>query len=649
VECELLIAITLTLFFVVVIMDSKSSYQTPDYSKVREIWVTPYEKQLLSGQPQKNGDNADPLPSSGCVPQSLPDDWVYENIKDAIYHCRRIFYIYLGILCYTLLTISTSPQLDFFMGQEIIMPVMDARIPLSHYLGLAPLLLIGFFVYKQLYLYKTNKLINYAIEECKALNEDNGTICRDKAKKCTLNSMCNRHLSRLYPWIIIYCRFLDKGPVIDTRKDRLGVSVGKAQQLFVSFSLWWLLPITLMMLSGFVIKKHSVFLSAYMMGVTCFGIAVVAFFWHLQQNLMNRTGTLLSSIRAISIFATTVILVMLLAGLNIVAFRGKLPWEHYYLRSEPQKKVPLQDIWGDLKELPLKVLVTRHFVFADLNNETIAKKSENEPGYWIDLENRHFAGANLSRAKLKRANIKYSFLNNASLEEAFLEEANLDDTRANGANFSGAILTKATLSNSKLVKADFSNAKLQKAILAGAVLDEADFTFADLSGANLSNSQVKDASFLNANLQSAWLVGVRGMRPDQITRASNYQLAYYTIDWLKKLDLPLDNNFRVETKRFAEYQFEDAILNDADLNRADLTGARFRNANLRRANLQGAKLHEAELLNADFQEANLKGVSISDIEQFSTVKSLYKAVLDPGLKDKLKKHYPHLFVNPYLE
>jgi hypothetical protein len=24
-------------------------------------------------------------------------------------------------------------------------------------------------------------------------------------------------------------------------------------------------------------------------------------------------------------------------------------------------------------------------------------------------------------------------------------------------------------------------------------------------------------------------------------------------------------------------------------------------------------------------------------------------VLDPGLKDKLKKHYPHLFVNPYLE
>lgn len=630
------------------IIISKSNYQTSDFAKGREIWVTPYEKQLLSGQPQKNGDNADLSPSERSMPQNLPDDWVYDNIKDAIYHCRRIFYIYLGILCYTLLTISTSPTLDFFMEQKIIMPIMDARISLNHYLGLAPLLLVGFFVYKQLYLYKTNKLIKYAIEECKALNKDTCSVCSADAKKCTLSSMCNRHLSRLYPWIIIYCRFLDNGQEIDARKDRLGITVGKAQQLFVSFSLWWLLPIILMMLSGFVIKKHSLILSTYMLGITYFGIAVVAFFWYLQQNLMSRTRTLLSSIRAISIFAATAILVMLLIGLNIIAFNGKLPWQYYYIRSE-QKKIPLEDIWSEQKEVPLKVLAVRHFVFADLNHQTIAKKPENELAYWIDLEKRHFAGANLSRAKLKKANMKHSCLNNASLEQTFLEAADLGRTHANGASFSGAILTKATLAFSSLVDADFQNANLKEAILTGAILDKADFRSADLSGANLSSSRVKNADFANANLQNAWLVGVREMRADQIKSGSNYQLAYYTTDWLKKLELPNDNNSRVDRKRFSKYWFENAILNDADFSDADLTGARFRNANLRSANLQGAKLHDAVLFNADFQEANLKGVAFTDFEQFSAVKSLYKAQLDPGLKAELEKRFPHLFLNPSLK
>ncbi len=637
----MLTAITCNTVFMVVIMQAgdiivgKSVPRTSEITGDREIWVTPYEKRLLTGKPQTDGDNANPSPSDRSMPLNLPDDWVYDNIKDAIYHCRRIFYIYLGILCYTLLTISTSPALDFFKEQKIIMPFMDARMSLNYYLGLAPLLLVGFFVYKQLYLYKTNKLIKYAIDECKDLNKDNCSACNDKAKKCTLNSMCDRHLSRLYPWIIIYCRFLENGTGVEAGKDRLGATVGKAQKLFVSFSLWWLLPIILLLLSGFVIKKHSIVLTTYMLCVTCLGISVVAFFWYLQQSLMNRTGTRLSSICALSIFSATAIFVMLLIRLNMIAFIGKMPWQ--------------DSIWSEEKKTPLKVLAVRHFVFADLNHQAISKKPENELAYWIDLEKRHFEGANLSRAKLNKANLKFSRLNNASFEQAYLEEADLREAKANGADFSGAILTKATLASSELEKADFSNANLQEAIFTGATLDKADFRFADLSGANLSSSQIKHADFSNANIQNALLFGVLEMQADQIKRANNYQLAFYTQDWLEKLKLPHDNNARVERKRFSDYRFEDAILADADLYRADLTGARLRNANLRRANLQDATLHDALLFNADFQEANLKGVAFTNIEQFSVVKSLYKAKLDPSLKAELEKRYPHLFVNPFLK
>lgn len=613
------------------ITGSNSKYRPSEISGGREIWVTPYEKRLLSGRPQRNGNDADPSPSLSSMPQNLPDDWVYDNIKDAIYHCRRIFYIYLGILCYTLLTISTSPTLHFFKEQKILMPFMNAPMPLNYYLGLAPLLLIGFFIYKQLYLYKTNKLIKYAIDECKALNKYNCFVYRDKADKCTLSSMCDRHLSRFYPWIIIYCHFLENGP----RKDRLGAMVGKAQQVFVSFSLWWLLPIILLLLSGFVIKKHSVVLSTYMLGVTCLGIAVVAFFWHLHQSLQNRTETLFPSIRAISIFTATAIFVMLLIGLNIIAVNGKLPWR--------------DDAWLEETRTPLDVLAVRHFLFADLNHQAIAKKPENDLTYWIDLEKRHFEGANLSGAKLKKANLKFSRLNNASLAQTYLEEADLYGTQANGANFSGAILTKATLASSRLVEADFSNANLQKVILTGATLDKADFTFADLSGANLSSSRVKNAVFLDANLQNALLYGVREMQAGNIKKAKNYQLAYYAPEWLARLGLPIDNNEKVELKRFSQYSFEDAVLIDADLHHADLTGAQLHNANLRCANLQGAKLHDAVLFNADFQEADLRGVTFTDVNQFSAVKSLYKAQLDPGLKAELEKRYPRLFVKPSIK
>ena len=45
---------------------------------------------------------------------------------------------------------------------------------------------------------------------------------------------------------------------------------------------------------------------------------------------------------------------------------------------------------------------------------------------------------------------------------------------------------------------------------------------------------------------------------------------------------------------------------------------------------------------AYLQGANLEGVYNLNIEQFSGVKTLYKAKLDPELKKQVKEKYPHL-------
>lgn len=630
-------------------ISKKREYKQPTIARDLNIRVTPHEIRLLSARSERlNGKSEE---ATSLKAQHLPEDWVYDNIKDAIYHCRRIYYIYLGILCYTLLTILTTPTLGFFREQIIKMPFMSAEMPLNYYLVLAPLLLIGFFIYKQLYLYKTNKLIKYAVDECKSLNKDNSEDCQGMADRCTLNCMCKRHLSRLYPWIIIYCRQVENRPGEDVNGDHLSSLVARFQQTFVSFSLWWLLPVILFMLSVFIIRKHSGFLSVYMLLVTVFGGSAVAFFWYQQQKFLGLTKPFFSLIRVKVIVAVSICILSILIGLNMVAFNGKLaasiiPWTE--------------------SEVPLLPMALRNLVFADLSQQAIATKQTSDKPFWIDLKERHFEGANLSEAFLKKADLEGSCLHNAIFEGANLDNAKLDNAVANGADFRRAILSGVSLNNAEFIKADFSDANMTKANIIGANLVGADFNSTNLIGANFSSSSVKEADFSladlsharlfltdvqharfrGANFQYAELFAIQHMEVEQIKQASNYLLAYYDNAWLQKLGLGEDHNDRVEAKRFSHYNFERAKLNYADLRGADLINARLNQADMSRANLQGANLNGAELYRTNLKMANLEGISYTDYDQFVLVKTLYKARMDPELRRKLEQHYPNLFKKP---
>ncbi len=154
---------------------------------------------------------------------------------------------------------------------------------------------------------------------------------------------------------------------------------------------------------------------------------------------------------------------------------------------------------------------------------------------WVESEGKEGERANLSGAKLREAN----------LSGAKLREANLSGAKLREANLSGANLFRAYLP-----RADLSRADLSRADLTGAHLPRADLPRANLQGANLQG-----ANLGLANLQWANLSGAEGLTASQVRAAYNWELAFYSDDFLKELGLLPDHNERVK-KKLAEMEKE---------------------------------------------------------------------------------------------
>jgi len=129
-----------------------------------------------------------------------------------------------------------------------------------------------------------------------------------------------------------------------------------------------------------------------------------------------------------------------------------------------------------------------------------------------------------------------------------------------GANLSGAYLFRANLQGADLHGANLQwaplrEANLQGAELWGANLQEANLVTANLQGADLSGADLQGAFLRRANLQEASLVEARGLTESQVKAALNWELAFYSDEFLKKLGLPPDHNERV-IKKLAELEKE---------------------------------------------------------------------------------------------
>jgi len=168
---------------------------------------------------------------------------------------------------------------------------------------------------------------------------------------------------------------------------------------------------------------------------------------------------------------------------------------------------------------------------------------------WLQSDGKEGQRAHLIGANLQQAN-----LDDANLQEAFLWGANLQ-----GAKLFLANLQKADLSEANLQKAGLRKANLQWAFLRKANLQQANLDDANLQEAFLGEANLQGADLRVANLQGADLREAKGLTASQIKEADNWQLAFYSDDFLKELGLPADHNETVKQK-LAEMEDEKAKI-----------------------------------------------------------------------------------------
>jgi hypothetical protein len=371
-------------------------------------------------------------------PKPAAPGWLLENITEASKNARKIYLLYLGVLAYIALTVVSTTDRQIVLNEPAILPIIKVPVSLIGFFILAPWLAIMVFIYFQLYLNRLKKLSD-------RLHKEHPREDRQK----------------IYPWIINFAGEQESG------------FVGFIQRFMVTFSLWWSLPLVLMLLSAWYIKKHDP-LWSYIIGVLpVIGTFFVIKFWsHYRSEKF--------SLKRISTYAKF-ILASFVIIFEIVLFRFIIP----------------QAFEGE------RFLFFKHYPCVDLSYQKLINEENEayETLYWANLQGAHLKGANLEGAILKKADLRHANLGGANLLGTNLRKARLDSAHLEGANIRYANLEDAVLEFAHLEGAD----------LMWVNLDGTDLWGADLRGAiNLTLLQFQETRTLyNAQLDSALLNSLR--------------------------------------------------------------------------------------------------------------------------------------------
>ena len=199
-------------------------------------------------------------------------------------------------------------------------------------------------------------------------------------------------------------------------------------------------------------------------------------------------------------------------------------------------------------ESPPPAKVTKEKLAEILEGHNLWVQSGENEGERANLSDHDLIVADLCCAILSGANLKRAILSGANLFEANLQKANLSEANLQKANLSEANLQGADLSEANLQGADLCWANLQEADLFNANLQEADLFNANLLEADLFNANLQGADLFNANLQEATLSDNRvffvktRLTAPQVKKAKNWDMAFYSNDFLRKLGLPPTHN-----------------------------------------------------------------------------------------------------------
>jgi len=385
-------------------------------------------------------------------------------IDSASQHARKVYYLYLGFIAYCAVTVfSTTDRQLALKGDTAKLPILDISVPLEVFFVGAPILVIIFYIYFMLYL---NRL-NSRIEELMLL-------------------VPNFNKKKLYPWMINIIKEPEQGFISFLEKGLVGLT------------LWFTLPVTMVIFAWKLLKKHDEFLSYAIVSLVFASILIVTYFWNRFNssfwNQFNSSKTF-RELREV-LYCTLISLVIIFGWYELMLVvpqinQGYLKWANLDLRNEILVKVPDEGnnfdgvYWGDFEGV--------NWNGADLTGAV--------------LQRANLRNSNLKRANLLRVNLYESDLSGATLDYSVLKDADLRFSQLGPRNEDLFNTIKpASLSNCTISGTKFQNSNLRDTDFKDTIIDDVNFQGADLNSTKLDNALLIDVNLqASKNLKKAQL------------------------------------------------------------------------------------------------------------------------------------------------
>lgn len=420
--------------------------------------------------------------SGARMPGALSFQGRLDYIAQTSQNARPAFLSILLSCVFIILTVFSTPDAALLSNASLaVLPDLATNIPAASFFWVAPILLVGLYVYLHLQM----SGIGETLAELPAIFPD-GTPLEKRA----------------YPWV-----------ATNLLRMRAGWRGLRFEEVVAIFLLWGTVPLTLIAIWLRYLPLRDWWVSGLHVAliVSCAWGATRLF----EQTASKCSGGAVGlSHLAGAIVVLAVILVAATLGVGLVPILAD---------ANPRKStavvLDLRD--GDLSGTMLRRKDLRHAAAgkaklpgADLRDADLRR---------ADFQRSTFTGADLEGANLQRTDLDAAGFRDACLRKVTLQDADLED-----ADFTGAYLGLADLRTPLLTRANFAQANLNGADLRGAGLTGADF-----SGASLRcfSRQRKDprADVTCANLEGAVLDGARfegadlryalGLRQEQLDAA----------------------------------------------------------------------------------------------------------------------------------
>jgi uncharacterized protein YjbI with pentapeptide repeats len=396
------------------------------------------------------------------LPETLSFQGRLDYIAETSQNARPAFLSIMLSCVFLVLTVFSTPDAALLSNASLaLLPDLSTDIPAASFFWVAPILLLGLFVYLHLQMHG----IGETLADLPAVFPD-GTPLEKRA----------------YPWV-----------ATNLLKMRSGWRGLRFEEVVTIFLLWGTVPLTLIAIWLRYLPLRDWPVSGMHVAV------IVACAWgaiRLFEQTVSRC-----SLGAVGVPHRWPILIGLAAVLTaatvLVGFYPML------FGTNPRKAPPYV---LDLRDADLSntVLRRKDMRFAAAGNVTLTGADLRDSDLSrADFQRADFAGADLESADLEGTDLDSANFRNACLRKAVMRDADMED-----ADFRHAYLGRTDLRSRFLTRADFSFAELYGADLRGADLSGADFRGASF-GCFVAHKKELSPRIDCPNLEGALLRGAR--------------------------------------------------------------------------------------------------------------------------------------------